>query len=72
MTTAVLTTVISFASTVIARHAGIRGIGILAVVGLLMGLISALFFLPAMMQVLFARFPLSDSKEPKENAHTNP
>jgi len=51
------TTVFSFASLIIAQHAGVRSVGELALVGLLTCLFGSLVLLPALMEVLFRRFP---------------
>ena len=55
-----LTTVISFATSVTSKHLGMRSIGILAVIGLLVGLFAALVLLPALMELVFRRFPLKE------------
>ena len=65
-----LTTVISFATTILAGHAGMKSIGNLAVVGLISGLIAALFFLPALMEVMLGRD--GGAKDAKQNvAHSS-
>jgi predicted RND superfamily exporter protein len=58
ITVASLTTVISFASLILAHHQGMQSVGRLALVGLASGLIGSFVFLPALMEVIFRSFPL--------------
>lgn len=67
ITIASLTTVISFASLIIARHQGMQSVGKLALAGLGTGLIGSLIFLPALMEVIFRHFPL----KPEETKDTD-
>ncbi|MCB9642716.1 MAG: MMPL family transporter [Myxococcales bacterium] len=64
-----LTTVISFASLVVSNHVGLRSMGLTAVIGLGTLLLGCLVLLPALMEVLFSRWPLqkiSNALTPKE------
>lgn len=63
ITMASLTTVISFASLILAHHQGMKSVGSLAIAGLATGLLAALLFLPALMQLVFQWFPLTRTIE---------
>ncbi len=57
-----VTTLVSFASMFFAHHRGIRSIGEVAVIGLFACFFGSLVFLPALMQVVFERFPLTEQE----------
>jgi predicted RND superfamily exporter protein len=57
-----VTTLVSFASMFFADHRGIRSVGEVAVIGLFACFFGSLVFLPALMQVLFDRYPLTEEE----------
>ena len=79
VTIASVTTVFSFATMLSASHKGVFSAGLVAVIGLVSCLVGALLLLPAMMNVIFHRFPIqpsspdkSEVRPPSRNRNTTP
>ena len=65
------TTVISFATMITAQHMGMQSVGILAVAGLATCLFSTYVLLPALMELIFRKYPITSKESVEVLKNTN-